>query len=110
VLTNKDGEKTLTEKGAIDVIANLGITVENADPKVLKKLNKTSGVQVTDIQSGVIQKHTSMRKGFIITKVDNQIIKDSAQFADIMKDKKGGVMIEGVYPDVPGTFYYAFGM
>ena len=110
ILSNKDGEAKLTEKGTVDVVENLGISVENCDPKILKQLGKTSGVQVTDIESGTVQKHTGMRKGFVITKVDNQVIKDVAQFNDIMKNKKGGVMIEGVYPDAPGTFYYAFGM
>ena len=111
VLTNNDGEEKISEKGAIDIIANLGITVENADAKILKKIGKASGVQVTNIESGAVQKHTSMQKGFVITKVDNQIIKDVKQFSEIMKNKNGGgVMIEGVYPDRPGTFYYAFGL
>ena len=51
-----------------------------------------------------------MRKGFIITKIDNENIKDTEQFTKIIEQKSGGVMIEGVYPDVSGTFYYAFGI
>lgn len=110
VLTNKEGGENLTEKPTIDVLENLGISIKNADKKALIAAGKQSGVEVTAIQAGVIQKHTSMRVGFIITKVDNITIKDSEHFSEIMKNKSGGVMLEGVYSNVPGVFYYAFGM
>jgi len=109
-LTNKDGKETLTEKASEDICNKLGITVQNANEKILKKIGISNGVEVTSIEEGVIQKHTNMRKGFIITKVDNENIKDTEQFIQIMQNKKGGVMIEGVYPDVAGTYYFAFGM
>ncbi|MCL2329152.1 MAG: Do family serine endopeptidase [Bacteroidetes bacterium] len=109
-LTNQEGKASLTEKPTVDVLQNLGISIKNADEKTLKAVGKPSGVEVTAIQSGVVQKHTNMRPGFIITKVDNTVIKNADHFAEIMKNKTGGVMIEGVYGDVPGVFYYAFGM
>jgi len=109
-LTNQEGKASLIEKPTVDALENLGIIIKNADEKTLKAVGKPSGVEVTAIQSGVIQKHTNMRVGFIITKVDNTVIKNADHFAEIMKNKTGGVMIEGVYSDVPGVFYYAFGM
>lgn len=109
-LTNKDGKETLTEKASEDICNKLGITVQNASEKTLKKIGISNGVEVTSIEEGLVQKHTNMRTGFIITKVDNQNITDSEQFVKIMQNKKGGVMIEGVYPDVAGTYYFAFGM
>lgn len=109
-LTNKDGNEKIVEKSDTDVLNVLGIEVKNADPKTLKKLGISDGIEVTSVGDGVIKKHTNMRKGFIITKVDNEIIKDTEQFAKVMKGKSGGVMIEGTYTDVAGTFYYAFGM
>jgi hypothetical protein len=27
-----------------------------------------------------------------------------------LENKKGGVMLEGIYEDYPGTYYYAFGL
>ncbi len=109
-LTNKDGNEKLTEKASADVYTKLGITVQNANSKTLKKLGVENGIEVTSVDDGVIKKHTNMRKGFIITKIDNENIKDSEQFTKIIEKKSGGVMIEGVYPDVAGTFYYAFGI
>lgn len=109
-LTNKDGNENVISKADEDVLNVLGISVKNADPKTLKKLGLTNGVEVTEVGDGAIKKHTNMRKGFIITKVDNENVKDAESFAKIMKGKSGGVMIEGMYTDVAGTFYYAFGM
>lgn len=109
-LTNQEGTASLTEKPTVDVLENLGISIKTADEKTLKAVGKPSGVEVTAIQSGVVQKHTNMRPGFIITKVDKTVIKNADHFSEIMKNKTGGVMIEGVYTDVPGVFYYAFGM
>ncbi|MCQ2958969.1 MAG: Do family serine endopeptidase [Bacteroidales bacterium] len=109
-LTNKEGKEELTEKASEDICNKLGITIQNTNEKVLKKIGVSNGVEVTSIEEGLVQKHTNMRKGFIITKVDNENIKDIEQFIKIMQNKKGGVMIEGVYPDVAGVFYYAFGM
>ncbi|MCR4800765.1 MAG: hypothetical protein K5860_09685, partial [Bacteroidales bacterium] len=109
-LTNKEGNESIISKDDQDVLNVLGITIKNADSKTLKKLNLSNGVEVVEVGEGVISKHTNMRKGFIITKVDNENVKDAEQFSKIMKGKSGGVMIEGVYTDVAGTFYYAFGM
>src|SRR5690606_3110266 len=110
-LTNREGNVALTEKSSgEEIIATLGIRVTEADKKTLSKINKKYGLEVTAINDGLIRKHTSMRAGFIITQVDKTPITSVEQFTTIMKNKKGGVMIEGVYKDVPGTFYYAFGM
>ena len=110
-LTNREGNVALTEKSSGDeIIATLGIRVTEADKKTLSKINKKYGLEVTEINDGLIRKHTSMRAGFIITQVDKTPITSVEQFTTIMKNKKGGVMIEGVYKDIPGTFYYAFGM
>lgn len=109
-LTNREGNESIISKDDQDVLNVLGITVKNADPKTLKKHNLSNGVEVVEVGEGVISKHTNMRKGFIITKVDNENVKDAEHFSKIMKGKSGGVMIEGVYTDVAGTFYYAFGM
>jgi len=51
-----------------------------------------------------------MREGFIITKVNDKQVDSVDEFAEIVKNKKGGVYLEGVYPNVEGTYYYAFGM
>ncbi|MFW5851896.1 MAG: Do family serine endopeptidase [Bacteroidota bacterium] len=110
-LTNKDGETTFIEKENADVmVTQLGISLKEIDGAILSELNISDGVQVEKIAEGLIRKHTTMRDGFIITKLNNKPISSVEQFMELMKKQKGGILIEGVYPDAPGTFYYAFGM
>jgi len=37
-------------------------------------------------------------------------VKTVDELVDILENYKGGVMLEGVYEDTPGTYYYAFGL
>ena len=65
---------------------------------------------VKALNAGKLRKSTDMREGFIITKVDGQTVNNTDELAKILSKKKGGVMLEGVYEDLPGEYYYAFGM
>jgi S1-C subfamily serine protease len=64
---------------------------------------------VERITPGIVQDQTDMRAGFIITKIDKKPIKSLADAKDALKNAKEGVLVEGVYADMPGTQYYAFG-
>jgi serine protease Do len=66
--------------------------------------------KVKILYAGKFMKHTEMREGFIITKVDGKAVKNTEELAKALENKKGGVLIEGVYEDIPGTYYYAFGL
>jgi serine protease Do len=110
-LKNKDNKKEAVKKSSKSVVDVLGIELEDLAEKDLKKLKLESGVKVKDIKSGKISYNTDMRKGFIITKIDRMPVKTVEDIEKILKDKKGGVMIEGVYENAPNNnYYYAFGM
>lgn len=51
-----------------------------------------------------------MQKGFIITKLDGKKVKTVDDLIKALEGKKGGVMLEGVYEDIPGDYFYAFGL
>ena len=51
-----------------------------------------------------------MKPGFIITKVDGKEVSTVKEFSRYLENMSGGVMLEGVYEDIPGTYYYAFGL
>lgn len=109
-LVDKNGGKSVVEKAHKEIFSALGAEFQNLDKEVLKKLDLDGGVKVSKLYAGKLRKNTDMRAGFIITKVDGQKVRDVEQLVKILKDKKGGVMLEGVYEDLPGTHYYAFGM
>jgi len=42
--------------------------------------------------------------------VDGQKVKSVDELVNALENKEGGVLLEGVYEDIPGEYYYAFGM
>jgi Do/DeqQ family serine protease len=93
-----------------EILKSLGIEIENLSAKDKSELQVGGGVRVKRIGKGKIAFNTDIREGFIITKVNGKPINTAEDFLRELKDKKGGVMLEGIYPGVSGVFYYAFGL
>jgi serine protease Do len=110
-LQNRQGKTGLVDRNEPQVIGDrLGAELETLDDKTARKLDLPGGVRVKVISAGKLRKQTQMREGFIITRVDGKAVRSVEDLEKALKDKKGGVMLEGVYEDLPGTHYYAFGM
>ena len=109
-LRNQDGESKLAVKAPESVLDVLGIGVEKIDTRTAQKLDIDGGLRVTRLGSGILRTHTDMRKGFIITKVNQKPVGSVEDFTSYLEKAEGGVMLEGVYEDLPGTYYYAFGL
>ncbi|MBU1720138.1 MAG: deoxyribonuclease HsdR, partial [Bacteroidetes bacterium] len=50
-----------------------------------------------------------IREGFIITRVDKTPISNTNGLITALKSKKGGILIEGIYPNGMKA-YYGFGL
>ncbi len=109
-LSNRNGNTALVKKEHKDLFNILGAEFETIDSKTAGKLNVAGGVKVKSLYAGKLRRNTQMQEGFIITKVDGQVIRTVDDLAKALQNKKGGVMLEGVYENLPGTQYYAFGM
>ncbi len=109
-LNNRKGGTELVRQENQNVLDALGADFETLDAKVAKKLEIPGGVKVKNLSAGKLRKSTDMREGFIITKVDGQSVSSVEDLTRILSKKKGGVMLEGVYEDLPGEYYYAFGL
>jgi Do/DeqQ family serine protease len=119
VTVKRDGlEKEITVKlrnqlGGTDLITNakldiLGATFEELTEQEMIDLGIKNGVKVTDIKAGKFLK-SGIKVGYIITKINDVIIKSITDVEKEINSSRGGVYIEGVYPD--GTIsYYAFGL
>ena len=46
-----------------------------------------------------------MKEGFIITHVDKNPVGKPSELAEQLKAKKGGILIEGIYPDGQKGYY-----
>ncbi len=110
MLKNKNLGIELLSKETVQVNNLLGVTFGELSEKDKRELGIKAGVQVKRINDGAIRRYTEMREGFIITRIDREPVTSEKRLMEILENKKGGVMLEGVYPDANGTFYYAFGM
>jgi serine protease Do len=111
VLKNQEGSVEIVKKEKSSMLEELGVEVKKVeDKKILNKYDIEGGVEIEKILEGKISKQTNMREGFIITKVNNKEVKSVDDFLQALEDAEGGAMLEGVYPDYYGKYYYAFGL
>lgn len=110
ILRNRDGKTTLVKKDTEtrEVLKLLGATLEPASQEIKNQLGINNGVQVTKLSKGALS-DAGVRDGFIITKIDNKSINTPEEVEDLLKDKKGGVLVEGIYPNRMKA-YYGFGL
>lgn len=112
VLKNRDGETKSIKPEDIKGFASLGFDIEEADEKILKKLELKGGVQVKALGNGKLAQYTDIREGFIITHVNDEPVKSVKEFNELMKKKNTGdlIILTGTYEDFPREFNYAFRM
>lgn len=110
ILNNRNGNTELASKEVLSIEKALGAHFETLPKDAARKLNIAGGVQVKELRRGKLSQATQMREGFIITSVNGKAVTSVEDLQQALENKRGGVMLEGVYGDVPGEYYYAFGM
>lgn len=93
-----------------EILKLLGIETENLSAAEKNELRISGGVKIVKITKGKIGSNTDIKEGFIITKVNGKSVLNTNEFVRELEDKKGGIMLEGIYPGIAGTYYYAFGL
>jgi S1-C subfamily serine protease len=108
-LKNKNNTTEIIRKDeGIKAVESLGATFEQMDQEELKRLGINAGLRVSKLDDGKLRT-SGMKEGFIITAVDKVPVGTPEELKDILENKKGGILIEGVYPN--GTrAYYALGL
>jgi S1-C subfamily serine protease len=110
-LKNKEGKSEVSKSERKEIFELLGAEFTDLSAKEKKTAKVEQGVKVSKIfPGGKIRTQTDMKDGFIITKVDKQPVNSAKDLATLMEKKSGGVMLEGVYEDLPGNYYFAIGL
>ncbi|MCK0192887.1 Do family serine endopeptidase [Arenibacter sp. F20364] len=109
-LQNVKGTTDISKKENVEILNFLGADFETINKESAQKLNLDGGVRIVNLYPGVLRQKTQVRAGFIITHVDGEKITNIKDLVGALAKKKGGVMLEGVYEDMPGKQYYAFGL
>ena len=105
-LLNKNGDLKPMKKEEISAQSILGATFEKPSPDLMAKLKIDHGMQITDIQSGPLQR-AGIKKDFIITEIDHNPINSIEDIENALANRKGAILIEGIYPNGMKA-YYAF--
>jgi serine protease Do len=111
VLKTREGKVGPVTPEERNVVASLGMELEDVSKEDLKGLGIEQGVIVTDLGNGKLSRYTDIREGFIITKVNDRPVKSVKDFNDIIENKKTGelVILSGTYKQSPKSEYnYAF--
>lgn len=109
VLKNKNNSTNLINKNQSLLLRSLGFDLRDLTPNEKTETNG-NGVFVLSINRGSRIDATNMEPGFIIKKLNDKNVSSVESIIKILESTKGKVVLEGVYMDYPGEYYYAFGI
>jgi len=93
--------KIVHGQGSIEVE---GATFETLDQTTKQKLGLKAGIQIKAIKAGKWQQ-AGIKKGFIVVAIDKEPVETLDKLATILNSKKGGILIEGIYPNGKKEYY-----
>jgi Do/DeqQ family serine protease len=106
-LKNEHGTTKIITKEK-DQVQLLGATLKTLSEKEKDRLNLSNGLKVAKLEAGKF-KDAGIKEGFIITRIDKTPINSSGELMALLENKKGGVLIEGIYQNGMKA-YYGFGL
>lgn len=104
---NRIGREAIAGKH-LATVSGLGATLTDLSEREMSRYDIDAGVLVAELYNGKL-KNAGIKEGFIITHVDNDTVSNVEDFNEIIENKSGGVLIEGVYPGGVRA-YYGFGL
>ena len=105
VLRNENGNtEIINNKINEDKAMVYGAYFKDVDENKLLQLGLVSGIEVISIKKGKFEE-IGIEKGFIITHINKKAVGSKTKFINTIKNKKGGILIEGQYPNgIKGYF------
>ncbi len=98
-LKNVDGTTSIVNKPKESYVKDLGASFQAVPDEVMNKLKIDHGMQVADLQDGLLQRG-GVQTGFIILQINNTKISDGQDIDKALKNIKDGIIkIEGIYPN-----------
>jgi S1-C subfamily serine protease len=104
-LRNKDGNTGVVKN---EMVSLLGAEFETISQEEGTKLGIRNGVKISKLNAGKLRS-AGIREGFIIESIDNKKVTGTDDIVSALQNKKGGVLIEGIYPNGMRA-YYGFGL
>jgi S1-C subfamily serine protease len=104
VLRNQFGNTEMVDHKTNTAVSKLGAQFSPVPDKTKKRLNISTGVQVSELMVGKLMK-SGVREQFIILKIDGKNVKSPNDLIQTLSNKKGGVLLEGIYPNGQKAYY-----
>ncbi|RLC22492.1 MAG: deoxyribonuclease HsdR [Deltaproteobacteria bacterium] len=101
VLKNRSGNTDVVKKDNIEI---LGATFQVVSQKDMESLKINHGLRIVSLSNGSL-KNAGIREGFVIMFIDKEPVKSFDDLKYIMDSKKGGTLIEGIYPNGQKAYY-----
>ena len=76
--------------------------------KEKNKFKLRNGLKITEILPGKINDYTTIKKGFIILKINDKSVFTREDFIKEYLTAEKLITIEGTYANFPGFFYFTF--
>lgn len=112
ILKDKRNRTTLATKKKIKeeltLLDDLGVELRVISSEEKKLLGIKNGIKVISIRKGSTIDRTDLTPGFVITKVNDTKVETVEELMKIIEKSTEKVMLEGVYEEYPGEYYYAF--
>jgi Do/DeqQ family serine protease len=103
-LRGKEGAVAVVNTRRATATTALGAELAKASAEDLKALNLEQGVKVVSVNGGKFRS-SGIREGFIITRIDQETVSKPEDVERILSSRKGGVLVEGVYPNGQRAYY-----
>jgi serine protease Do len=87
-----------------DKIIIHGATFQRASADELKRFDIEDGFKIIRLENGLL-KNAGIREGFIVVAIDRQPVHSNQDLKEALTSRKGGVLIEGVYPNGLRAYY-----
>jgi Do/DeqQ family serine protease len=103
-LRNKNGDTGIMQENNLTLGAEFVIVSDMEK----EKLKIDNGIKITKLDKGKL-KNSGMKEGFIITNVNKKPIFEVKDFKRELSYAKGGILVEGIYPNGEPA-YFVFGV
>lgn len=103
-LRGRDGNTAVIPARRNAAVSALGAELAKAGNDELRALKLEHGVKVTAVNGGKFRS-SGIREGFIIIRIDQEAVRTPEDVQRVLASKKGGVLVEGVYPNGQRAYY-----
>lgn len=102
-LKNSSGNTQLVKKTEVKE-NSFGANLAELTDKEKATLEISNGVKVNKVSGGVFEE-AGVKAGFVITKIQSKPVRTAKEVEGIIRNSKGRVLIEGIYPNKEEGYY-----